>query len=605
MKKMSRKPVAYIPITTMLVMGCIAMPLLSQANSSNPNANSFHQYRGTSGYAYHFDIPFYEQTYPFDFGAAVFLGADNQKRIVNLTPHSFKATSNDIETLSLDEDQVGYRLIKTFGIEAGIAPAAVFSVLSSPLSFNPYAGVVPIAGKKLTTNRFVPAGTNPDRMPKMRIPEKAADLESWLVGDQLQYETVGGVLFAGGIGSSSTAVAEVRYLALGRWAYYVEKTEENRVYLKITNRMIQSLSEKIGALTAVIDNSNFGSTDDRFSFSFRTDTPEGIAAFEDAMTGNLFLADEFDGKGPVERVASSRDKTRGRLTTLSIGFPFAAYLGKTTGTIHTVSDILYHQNNSESKVNYGIYLNEKVIRGALLIGRRSANDFYGTHYVTREADGSIKNGHWGQYVWAYENSKTSPKRLRHEIGQLIKQTGFNPELAVRIPETKTLGYTHSIFRMMFSQESTDELIELAVTGSRAFEEVSSELIANYFADATDKDDICRASLNTETNEMEKDIPYCKKQFTKATAKAILKIRSHLLEMSKLKENKPATFVKAFAQFGKSFLTNRFTVQTIARIATKHPIDMLYRIEGERISRYEKRLGTANATGLSFAHERLQ
>ena len=510
------------------------------------------------------------------YGGIFLLDFDRSHKVIN------QSRNND--RLVVDDFQNGFRLLQNTNAGIGIEVPIHYG-LPGGVS----VGLDLLSGTNLSFDRYVKNRDELARMSAPRVPTRATDLSEWTVGDNALVLTRGGVGFAVGVGLSPVFGAGAYYFAEGDWYLYVEKTENNHAYLKITNTKIHLFGVLAHGIIAGIGASHFNETDQGFSFNYDLNDEEARLAYEDAVHGSLGPSDRLTelGTGKVVRILTSQSSSRGVMRRWYFGIPFFNTHGGSSGHIYGYSNTYFNQDGSNSIVNSGIYINHRYSAGWFSTHDRHFNDFYGSTFTNTAKTGEVTKGYAGQYLWAFESSSVSGAKLYNELGFLAAKTGIDAIRSIQVPQQRYLGYLNIKFSADVSQKTTESLMSWAhadtVTLSNVLKHSALENIENYFKgekEESDPDHLCRVNSSMSLQD-------CKTQLMHVTSVASSQMATELRAMAETKDTDGNSFALHFGNFGAQMATNQFTFREVVGLTAAAPMTMTLAIEGERVSRFKK------------------
>ncbi|HEY8269383.1 MAG TPA: hypothetical protein VIG33_00725 [Pseudobdellovibrionaceae bacterium] len=520
-----------------------------------------------------------------------FLDFDWGTWTVNLTPYNPKPSSlSESESLSkfrrdrmiMDDYRDGLQKLThgTLSLGLGAKVAFWYRSFSDLLTrWWSYVGIMPIVGVNVESVRYFKTVAEA-RHGKgyLKVPGHASDLISWSQGDSITYICRGGLLFGATIGYSLVD-AGAALVAQGTWETYIEKIEENKIYLKITKGKMATLSAFTAATIVELSVAGFKSRDDGFSFLYNLNTEVGRKAYEDAIRGNIIASEKiaeavptnYVEAAPVLKVSTFKNLSTGRLISAELGLPLIWNKTYSRGKVLSYSATDFHVKNKVAKVNYGIYSEKSNYR---FFNRQRETDvrFYGSHY-TIEEQGKTDVGMFGRYGYAYMNDHSSGEKLNGAVRKLINLTAMD-ELQVDIPQ-ENLAYAAIDFNTTLSKEHTLHLMDLAQReGKRAIYKVADRYLQSY-------------SLSKDVYGYCKGIhPQCWLDLRDDSYNAIEKMYRALLEMYTEKNRDAKAFARAYGEFGEAMAKNFITFRTVLELAGPG-VEINYLIEGARMSMYYK------------------
>jgi hypothetical protein len=419
----------------------------------------------------------------------------------------------------------------------------------------------------------------------------------------------GGVIFSAGVGFLGMGVSG-RYMARGEWEVNIEKLAGSEVLVRVTNTSLQSLTFNASAVVVGLAVGTFRNADRYFSFRLDLSTPYAGLVFDDLIRGNLTKAQELAAQpgSPVSLDTSARVIETGTMFQLWYGVQSILGGEITDNDVRTTAnEWRFSQDGDRVMVDHGIHTHDVQTR-VFARKRRQVRTFYTTYATTRHGDAApdetvesfedqnakerdkpkAEDGPaelLGNYLWQYEDNRTKGKDLRQVLARLIRETGLKAELQARAPEDgEKLKYVSIKFGFTFSTAATKRLIRASEDPefmAHAWHLVDERMHA-YFDVNSDPDDVCDGvSGSLET---------CQSKLANQTSEQMQKMQSALQKMDAALTVSKKAFVKAYAEFGKAMMTNRFTFGLARDIAASMPIRLRYEIEGERITRLTRMYG---------------
>lgn len=550
-----------------------------------------------------------------------YLDFDITRKIINRTLHdSSKANNQTItydfnpnrESLILGDYQDGFTVVDYHLIEGGIGlRAKLFYENASGLKelFYAYAGIIPYAGKDMMTVRYANTLAAAKKMPRFsNPPETADDLANWSLGDSMTYESTGGVMFIAGAGFSLIGVSGAK-IAKGTWKVYVEKTDIQTAYVKITKNKLDSLSGHVGGVLVSIGTGEFKSSDDGFSYKLDLTSQTGRQAFADLLSGNVLGVQmlEQNQDPSVLHVDNFKITSAGKFNNFFLGLPLILNTNWSSGNIYSfeATDMIIDQKKAQA--HYGVYSKDRQTR-VFATKRSRTYTFYGADYSVTDSQNQVLNGQFGHFIWSYHNEDSSQSSLRKAMKELVRQVGLQNLVLVNIPSNDDLNYTGLNFEVSFDQNQTDRMIRAAqLQGFVAWKEQGSKALNTYFKTTEDRLGLCEnfSSTNNDnfgTADAAEDIRKRCYSYYKSggigedgTLEAIEKMHQALREMGTAKGSNSEIFVKAYAKFGKAALTNPFTFNKALELAGTG-VELTYTVEGEKLSAYEIGVATTGKSG---------
>ncbi len=520
----------------------------------------------------------------------LFFDYDKGRKVINLTPNAEVTASimpsSELRMGSLSvnltpaSDEKGYRVeqYKRWAAGLGLALTMQFSNATQFVAlFKAYAGVLPVRGSMVRAERFAPTKKAIKELPPVKIPYKATDIDSWTIGDKVAFETSGGMMYAAGISFAGIGIGPT-YVTMGRWLVEVDKMDDKKVLVQINNTKIKALNKAIGFYMVTASKAEMKSVDRSFSFMFDLSDPKAAEAYEDLLRGNVLGSQNLAADERVHSVLRFEDiksETLKRVRARSLALPFA-YNVVSRSKIQSVAHKEYHPDQSQTDITYGVYqLNRDVRLFSKHRNRQIA--FYGAQYQTTYRDGKKEDGHFGQFIWNYQNDHTKAPYLRGEIKKLIRKTGLRNELDTKVSGNGYLGYVNLNAVLTIPKETTNLLIDMATDENKSwgFNKLADAYIANYFKEGRDDNDVCRSYQD--------DLSTCQTEMVKRTNRSLKLMKMNLKKMGQLRNTDPKAFTKAYASFGEAMLNNQFTFQVVFSLIKGRGASLGYQVLGEKLS----------------------
>lgn len=517
-----------------------------------------------------------------DLAKIFFWDLDFEKKIINL--------SHSRDQWVLDDYSQGVRVVQTLRLAGWLPPTFNYSIPARlPIWINPTVGAT------LISDRFAKSAEIAKKLQRPQVPTKVKHLETWSVGDHVTYQVDGGVGFTAGWDVGG-AYAGGYYFAQGEWIVHVKKTSPTSIYLKYTRANLNVLGFSIGTSFVTMGTSAFGNRDHEFSFAYNLNHSQAALAFEDAIQGNLIPSMEFVRKGDsqfVQKVSVSTSATAGIASHWYFGLPFIGSMGGQQGKLQTLSETRTHRDESESKIQYGVYFSEDWSHGLLSQHQKRLNHFYAVHVKNTDKSGEHQVGYWGQFLWGRESEETNQKWLKKIFSRLKRLTGIDDVTFLRSLEgdqfsEEELQYAKVAFTATLGELATRYLMDQSASLSIGFTKnitmTLEKLVQDYFSKGTDSDRICKF----EDRKWE-SIPECIRRYLSEGVDSVQSMVYHLSEMHRTQIDHPLQFTQHFAEFGKHMTSNRFTFGSIVAVTQKYPVEMILWIEGERLSKIKKKI----------------
>jgi hypothetical protein len=456
--------------------------------------------------------------------------------------------------------------------------------------------LMPVAGSALKSNRFVASRAEAQRLAKLQIPAKAEALSQWQAHDSVNYFSRGGIIFSVGAGYFFTGLSG-DYFATGDWTTYVEKIEDNKVYVKTTNVKLVSLDRFLGNFIAYDMVSKFQKTDKIFSYIFDLTDPRAQVAFEAMVHGSMIEAQNLQKEDPslAELILTEEGGTRGRQRKGYFGFPFLN-ASRETGELLTSSDRVLHDEGVESDEEYALFWSSRM-KNILGHHKNAYKNFFTTSYVKRalalekgappaKIETPVDSaGTVGTLVLSYEDDRANRGTIAKMVGDMAKQTGLYEPLQVQDDSGVDIsGYVHVSLKVNFTEDGTRQLLE-TLSGQKPKMMAVGPFVTHqmWLAQGPVLDSLCAAQDNQQV-----DANQCIQMFKFQTEDAVAKIRSELSQMREADQRGDRKeFVKAYARFGRAILTNQFAFQYVLKLLPESSATIVFEAEGEKIAKLKR------------------
>jgi hypothetical protein len=409
------------------------------------------------------------------------------------------------------------------------------------------------------------------------IPFKAEELYSWNIGDNVFYESTGGVVFGASAGipqvTVGTAIAHQ-----GAWRFYVEKTDDEKVYVNATKANINSSAAFAGNIILNISKENLKDLGNGFSFEIDLSDSDAARAYEDMLRGNMIpiqrMSDD-EMNTSVKKISANRNLTTGKKKTFMLGIPFANFV-TSKGSYYKLDNVEYFANGIKTESEYGIYSKEVKTR-FLNSHKNKIKAFYGGTLKATDNTGKLVSlEDKVSFNWFFENDYGSGGNLNKALKDFLHDTGLN-QLNIKAPDIKNLGYVSISLKAESGTTFTKALIgrnQLANVKNIAAR--TEKLIINYFAEG-DKNEIC----NTE-----EIFENCQSRITSESKNAMKNVRSLVVDLKSQYGNNPKLFTQTYAKIGEQIWTNQFTFKAFLEQMKNCGNRVSYEVAGERVSNYQ-------------------
>ena len=516
----------------------------------------------------------------------VFGNYDIFKKVVNLTAGELQTANTPV---ILDDFKAGFQVsqMKSYNLGLGIAPQVYVDNATGLMALS--TGVVGLAATKnslVQFERFVETEEEVSQMANLPIPYKKNQLDLYKTGESVYFENTGGMLFIGGV-SVAGVFTGGSVVAEGGFKTFVTKTDHNKVSVQVVKTKINNTTLFTGFTVIKLDAASNKQLNRGFSYNFDLNSDAAVDAYERLLAGNAVPAQELSARGAFTGVVitdtfnnSQNVRSRG----LTIGIPMVFIYNWSTGKTYGQTETLYHENNSKTDLNYGVYFKE--LNGRFFHKHKKlVRTFYSGKALNKSSNGSVTSqDQLATYLWSYENdsskSTTFKKALRTFQKDLGLRSVFNPSISPK----EILGYMKLEAQVEIPESYTKRMMKAIDAGlvSDVMAKQSATLINDYFAKG-DLDELC---LN-EDDEVIAQGPSCKDTLARQTKISLKKINSILTQMNK--SVNAAEFTSLHALVGKEVVKNQFVLGTFFALDSKCELSYKVKLEGERLSRVIKKV----------------
>ena len=520
------------------------------------------------------------------------LDTNSSHRVVNLTPSSEAG-----KALTLYDYRNGFQIIDTHDLEYGLGAEGSFLLgnttgLSSLAWLN--VGILPVRTEKLVSARFAKNKEMVNNLPKINAVPNAKTLRKLTDGDAVTYMSRGGIIFWAGIGPSLISL-DVSYYAGGEFQSYIEKLDADHVFVRISDKKIESFGVQTGAVIVAAESAKYNITGKSFSFLVNYNSELGAKVYSDLLRGNIAAVQKLaltESSDAVKIWDNANSTRNGHASTFKIGVPYLFHYSWGKQTYSELTRVESLACDRELKIQYGVYMKEKDKSNTKMAEERREG-FYGASFkVTEGKSKVVSKGFFGQLLWNYSRDGANSETLKEAMDDLDARTGLGELVNLTIPEDEEdLEFTSLSLRMHFNANNTKSLIHRVNTMDKSdLVRTGLRLVNEYFSDGTDEDGIC--GTISDLNSC-RDIISSK---VKSTASAMYDSVQMIERALDSEKERAATL--AYAKFGENMLTNQFTFQLGTMLAGKG-LNLDYVVEGTDISSYVSTLEN-DETG-KFSH----
>ncbi|GIL16540.1 MAG: hypothetical protein BroJett040_02910 [Oligoflexia bacterium] len=523
-----------------------------------------------------------------------YLDYDSGTGISNLTPNTLRGPGQQ-DVIEVDNFALGFQKTSYELMEGGIGAGVRFyyeNATGWEKNFWAHVGIIPMKGKEVTSVRYAKTYEEAQNLPGFKsAPLNVTDLYQWKNGESVSYMSKGGVIFVAGTGVGMIGI-NTAHVAQGTWETYVEKVDHSHAYVKITKSNLESYSIGTGASLVTVGLSQFNNADDGFSYKLDLNQAEGRKVYEDLVRGNIAAAELVANKykalvlveSPVVKVETFKTQSKGNSFNIFIGLPLILNSSSSSGKVQSFATTDFHLDKNIVSANYGIYDTQTRTRA---FGTHTFSDkmFYGAQFKVSDYNKNvIEKGYFGRMSWIYQDDKATASSLKMKIEELYDATGIQSVL-VQVPEVGSIGTAGVAMNITFSEENTNRMIQAAYDlGRKEFARQALEKFEAAYAKAGNN--VCPLGMQAQN---------CKQEMTNRTQYAAVKMQDALIQMH-LNKGNAVEFTKAYAEFGKALMDNRFALAQAMKVAGAG-VKVNYSIEGTRISNYNLNLITTDKEGV--------
>ncbi|MFI5389817.1 MAG: hypothetical protein ACHQYQ_00540 [Bacteriovoracales bacterium] len=565
----------------------------------------------------------------------------NFKRIFAINPLGGDLNNTDESGIIIKaDDKNGYRVVqqsdKALTLGASFSTGlSGWSMLSLELAI---AGTIQ-AG--YTSSRFSQDFQTAKKITPLSVPENPLILiKDWRMEDSLIFNRTFGLAFNASITSGPLAVG-VAAIANSTWEVLIKKLDGNKVLLNYTKLKDKGVVFTGTAVLAGFSIEKIWGRSESFEYIFDLDVKKAAkeikvaaeftkgkkkeavfndvsveTAFMDALKGNLILADQLYRMGGfgvnklTETVSNSKSKAKGAF----FNVPFLINADYKVGTAYVVSQRRMYDDDTLGEELEGIYSRESTTSGLLSRDSKRVNLFTGNFQQITAANPlneETTRRYSGNYKYLYMRNKVDAEKLELELKRVRFKIGQTKALKdLNIP-VKEIGSLKIELDVTLSDLATDELIKYAMTTPLEIAtKEATDYLEGYFANVKDaNEEVCK---DVGISIFKACYDYLKDKTIKGMKIAL----EALKEMGRTRlELNYEKFVKSYAEFGKGFIENRFTLKTFLRILKydkpgpddrrdqpklttdkkgnklKVPFEVIFSMEGTNIKPFKKVLYT--------------
>lgn len=495
-------------------------------------------------------------------------------------------------------NQAGYRVIEKQDITLGLNVTAVVGLVSGWAGLGFAGGVTAQFGKGYLANRYAPTYADAQKLMNVQVPTTLAMAKDyWRVGDTLSTTRSKSLSFNAGLGVMGGALAAVGVAGSINSSWNVGlaflepavKGSAPQVKLIYAKEKGKSMNVNVGNIVGGFNITKAWGQSESFEYIFdlasnsavdltvesflqkdkKSHTFKGVTvlqAYQEALGGNLILADlmaNMPGKGVV-RVSESQKKNRGTSVGGSATLPFLFTASFNIGKSFTGGRTKVFGDDKLLEELIGVYTHQSGTEGIISNDMKRISTFAGNFQQVSplgELDGQISRRYSGSYKYYFVQNNVKAEKFEEELRKLRYKVGFMKDLkGVPVPKGD-IGTLEIDLDVTLSNVATDELMKLAKQFPEdVFVKESQDYVDGFFKGVTDaKEEICESY---KVRILQECIFTTKRQ----SAAAMKTAYKALQDMSKFRTDMNFKgFVQAYADFGRGFIENRFTMKTFLRM----------------------------------------
>ncbi len=531
-----------------------------------------------------------------ELGTLAFAGLDFYKNTINLTPLQYNDQDNQIPNMLIDDYKDGFIVAHGLDYYIGIGPATTwfFENITNVSDYLwKYVGLALVIDRGVEFMSYVGKKEDIKAIKKQkRIPYFATDMLGWKEGDSVFFQSAGGIAFTGKIGAYGFGIGPT-FVVSGSWGTYVEKMEDNKVFVQQMQGEAGKAHLVAGTYIAEISCGLIKELTKGFSYVYDLNNQDAAKAYEDMLKGNVIPTQRMS-EGPsnsfIIKVDSFDKAKQSRVQQFSMGIPFLNYTAKREKYFEHVTRILdlndkttetYFAGNFAQ--TYGHVLNRhRITRVGFYTGLKVDNNEEERQFVD----------YAGTFNWYYSSDHSSPRKLNRALKRLFKKTGLESELGANFPNEKKLKYTAITYNLNLPSRFINYMMKMHADKLllEQYKHDTQRELEHYFENQSDPYNLCLAHITKI------DWLGCKSMHKQSLRHSFKKMGHSLdtmrdsmidREQVEAEESSYKEFVRGFTEFGNTFVQNIFLFNTVYADAQKCGLETSYKIEGERLSRYLK------------------
>ncbi len=518
----------------------------------------------------------------------LYVGADYYNRLIDLAVQGEEPGSK------------GFRYVQKRRLDVG-AGVGVGLTLESVLGFGAGVGVLPMVGRSVLSDRFIPTVKAAGAVRALRIPRTAKDFSTWSKSDKLAYTSRGGLVFAAGA-SYFGLNAGVAYMAQGEWSTIIEKTSDTSVTVRYLKSRLQALSMSAGlgyGITPVsVGLSAFGKQDSEFAYRFDLAKPQASIALDQALAGNLLVAQQHVAQGTavVTRVSEVETASSGSVRFMRLGLPLIVARNSVSGNMQSVSETRRFEDGSSASTWAWMDMDTVMTSGLASSNRAEVTHSMGAFQKSTDKDGKTDDTHIAEAIDLYEKDRIQNSEIKGFVNRVSARTGLQMiRSATQLRREGRFGRAslslrighHAVHQLI---ESANADASLKTVGGSKFNQALNLVVENSVSQKDDRNLFCAEG---ESNAV------CTQRLKVRAAPVAKALVTALREARAAGHERPVSLSKALSRAARLALSEKMVLRTalaIGSLGTKDPkapeMYLKFLSEGSDMPRSDLYLGAA-------------
>lgn len=450
--------------------------------------------------------------------------------------------------------------------------------LAENLYMIPYIGLnalLPMVGTEAYSERYAASEEGADALPRMRIPASAEDLDTWSVGDLLQYNVKGAITWFPGLQAASPLGGVLMPVAIeGEWGVTINKLSESELLLGVERKKEFSVRGIVGNIIGSASVNAVHDMKKLYAFVIDMKDADAREAFPNFIRGDLVVLQKqmMDGKSWIKEMPAVKAFSTKKSLKFRAGIPYMATITKEYGHRDMQSGLMgqdanYHEKSDEVCTDSSCI---KIFKG------KFKHVHKGTKVVVRkfepvDVDGCATEdlGSDIEMTWEYTNDGAKTKSLDKAMKRLYRFTGMSDRLRKYWEGDPSLGYFGVQFQVMTNSMRIKDLAKAEQFRDTNLLLRAQEIMEHYFDDLHDPSNLCTKSHL---------VKHCHKRFKHKTEDALLKL-SAAAEKLASKTMSLDDEMSLLIDIGHYIFETPFTIQTMLEMSDA--FDLSYKIEGQK------------------------